>query len=36
VCDLFRQVFALHGHDSEVLFAHIAECGYELREEAEA
>jgi homoserine kinase len=36
VCDLIRQVFALHGHGSEVLFAHIAECGYELREEAEA
>jgi homoserine kinase len=35
VCDLIRQVFALHGHNSEVLFAHIAECGYELREEAE-
>ena len=36
VCDLIRQVFALHGHDSEVLFAHVAECGFDLREEAEA
>jgi homoserine kinase len=34
VCDLIRQVFALHGHASEVLFAHVAECGFELREEA--
>ena len=30
VCDLIRQVFALHGHDSEVLWTQIAEQGYEL------
>jgi homoserine kinase len=35
VCDLIRQVFALHGHASEVLFANVAECGFELREEVE-
>ena len=28
-------VFALHGHASEVLFANVAESGFELREEAE-
>ena len=32
VCDLVRQVFALHGHASEVLWTHIAERGYELKE----
>jgi len=32
VCDLVRQVFALHGHASEVLWTHIAERGYELTE----
>jgi homoserine kinase len=32
VCDLVRQVFALHGHTSEVLWTHIAERGYELTE----
>lgn len=32
VCDLVRQVFALHGHSSEVLLAQIAEHGYELKE----
>ena len=31
VCDLPRQVFALHGHSSEILWAQIAEQGYELR-----
>lgn len=30
VCDLVRQIFALKGHDSQVLWAHIAEQGYEL------
>jgi homoserine kinase len=30
VCDLVRQIFALKGHDSQVLWAHIAEHGYEL------
>jgi homoserine kinase len=34
VCDLIRQVFALHGHASEVLFTEVAERGFELREEA--
>jgi homoserine kinase len=33
VCDLIRQVFALHGHSSEVLFANVAESGFELRDE---
>jgi len=32
VCDLIRQVFQLHGHASEVLFADVAECGFELRD----
>ena len=32
VCDLVRQVFRLHGHDSEVLHTRIAECGFELEE----
>ncbi len=32
VCDLVRQVFHLHGHDSEVLLTRIAETGFELRE----
>jgi homoserine kinase len=30
VCDLVRQIFHLHGHDSETLMAHIAEHGFEL------
>jgi homoserine kinase len=33
VCDLVRQVFALHGHASEILWAQIAEKGYELKPE---
>ncbi|HEY1242272.1 MAG TPA: homoserine kinase [Bryobacteraceae bacterium] len=33
VCDLVRQIFRLHGHESEVLTAHVAERGFELREE---
>ena len=33
VCDLVRQIFRLHGHDSETLFANIAEHGFELIEE---
>jgi homoserine kinase len=36
VCDLIRQVFALHGCQSEVLFAHVDECGFEMREETES
>ena len=32
-CDLVRQVFALHGHRSEVLFADIASSGYSVEEE---
>jgi homoserine kinase len=36
VCDLFRQVFALHGHGSEILYANVAECGLDLREGAQA
>ncbi len=31
VCDLIRQVFALHGHRSEILWTEIAESGYEVR-----
>jgi len=30
VCDLVRQIFALHGHASEILWVHIADHGYEL------
>lgn len=30
VCDLARQVFGFHGHASEILWAQIAEKGYEL------
>lgn len=30
VCDLVRQIFALHGHQSETLSVRIAERGYEL------
>jgi|SRR5579872_4188670 len=32
VCDLVRQVFALHGHEAEVLRPPVAECGYLLQE----
>ena len=35
VCDLVRQVFALHGHAAEVLRAPVAECGYQLQEGTE-
>jgi homoserine kinase len=30
VCDLVRQIFALHGHQSETLWVQIADHGYEL------
>ena len=30
VCHLIRQVFELHGHAAEVLFAQVAACGFEL------
>ena len=30
VCDLVRQIFAIHGHDSQVLTAQITDHGYEL------
>ena len=30
VCDLVRQIFHLHGHQSETLFASIAECGFQV------
>ena len=30
VCDLVRQIFHLHGHDSEILWAQIADHGYEI------
>ncbi|MBV9504241.1 MAG: homoserine kinase [Acidobacteriia bacterium] len=32
VCDLVRQIFRLHGRESEVLVTHIAEQGFELKE----
>jgi homoserine kinase len=32
VCDLVRQIFAMHGRESEVLWAQIADHGYELTE----
>ena len=35
VCDLVRQIFRLHGHESETLFTGIAERGFEVREEGE-
>src|SRR5215472_1739004 len=34
VCDLVRQIFRLEGRDSEILVTHIAEHGFDLREEA--
>ena len=34
VCDLVRQIFRLHGHESETLFANIADHGFELTEES--
>jgi homoserine kinase len=33
VCDLVRQVFALHGHQAEVMYAQVAGHGYQLIEE---
>ncbi len=36
VCDLVRQIFRLHGHDSETLFANIAHDGFQLTKETEA
>jgi homoserine kinase len=33
VVDLVRQIFALHGHEAEVLWADIAETGYEIMED---
>jgi len=35
VCDLVRQVFALHGRASEILLAPVAECGFLLQEGSE-
>jgi homoserine kinase len=35
VCDLVRQVFALHGQPAEVLVTHIAERGLEIQEAVE-
>jgi hypothetical protein len=32
---LVRQIFQLNGHDSETLFAQIAECGFQCSEELE-
>jgi homoserine kinase len=36
VCDLVRQVFRMHGHDSEVLHTRIADRGFEIQEGIEA
>jgi homoserine kinase len=33
VCDLVRQIFRLNGHESETLYANIAECGFQCWEE---
>jgi homoserine kinase len=33
VCDLVRQIFRFHGHDSDVLIVNIAECGFQVTEE---
>jgi homoserine kinase len=33
VCDLVRQIFRLEGRDSEILVTHIAEQGFEIKEE---
>ena len=33
VCDLVRQIFALHGHESDTLHAGIADHGFELAKE---
>jgi homoserine kinase len=33
VCDLVRQIFRLNGHDSETLFANIADCGFQCSAE---
>lgn len=33
VCDLVQQIFRLNGHESETLFAQIAECGFQCTEE---
>jgi homoserine kinase len=33
VCDLVRQIFSLHGHQSDTLHASIAECGFEVTAE---
>ncbi len=32
VCDLIRQIFALHGHPAEILWTEVAERGYEVME----
>lgn len=34
VCDLVRQIFRMHGHESEILFANIADHGFELTPES--
>jgi homoserine kinase len=31
VCDLVRQIFALHGHESEILQSRLARTGFEVR-----
>jgi homoserine kinase len=34
VCDLVRQIFRMHGHESETLFTDIAPCGFDVSAEA--
>jgi len=34
VCDLVREIFTLHGHESEILWADVAQRGYEIVEES--
>jgi homoserine kinase len=34
VCDLVRQIYRLHGHESETLFANIADHGFELTKDS--
>ncbi len=35
VCDLVRQIYRLHGHESETLFANIADHGFELTKDSD-
>lgn len=35
VCEIVRQIFAIHGQSSEILHTHIAEHGFQIEEELE-